>query len=85
MCATHVPGSLRREELVARYAGAHRARYPEYRVLLLLRALQIGGVAQQIYWRYQQGLTHDERFAAMIHAVRALSATARRAIESGHI
>ena len=30
----------------------------------------------EIYLRYKQGLTHDERFGAMIHAVHALSATA---------
>ena len=43
------------------------------------------GVVQQIYYRYKQGLTHDERFGAMIHAVHALSATAVRAIDAGHI
>jgi aminoglycoside phosphotransferase (APT) family kinase protein len=43
------------------------------------------GVVQQIYKRFKDGLTHDERFGAMIHAVHALSATARRAIETGKI
>jgi hypothetical protein len=42
-------------------------------------------VVQQIYKRFKDGLTHDERFGAMIHAVHALSATAVAAIQRGSI
>ena len=78
------PGSLRRDELVARY-DERTGR--DTRISSFTTASGCSrscGVVQQIYYRYQQGLTQDERFGAMIHAVRALSATARRAIESGH-
>jgi aminoglycoside phosphotransferase (APT) family kinase protein len=42
-------------------------------------------VLQQIYYRYVQGLTKDERFAPLIHGVRILSGGAVRAAERGEI
>jgi hypothetical protein len=42
-------------------------------------------IAQQIYYRYQQGLTRDERFATLIGAVRILGHTASQAIEKRRI
>ena len=46
---------------------------------------KIAVIAQQIYYRYQQGLTKDERFAALIGAVRILAHTAAQAISRGRI
>ena len=46
---------------------------------------KIAVIAQQIYFRYRQGLTHDERFANLIGAVRILGRTASRAMETGRI
>lgn len=40
-------------------------------------------VAQQIYYRFKQGLTSDQRFAGMILGVRALAEKARISIERG--
>jgi aminoglycoside phosphotransferase (APT) family kinase protein len=85
MCATTVPGSLRREELLARYRERTGRDIPDIMFYYCFALFKSCGVVQQIYYRYKQGLTHDERFGAMIHAVRALSATAVRAIERGHI
>lgn len=85
MCATHLPGSLRREQLLSRYqerTGRDILDIVFYYCFALFKSC---GVVQQIYYRYKQGLTRDERFGAMIHAVHALSATAVRAIEAGHI
>ena len=85
MCATHLPGSLRREQLLSRYqerTGRDILDIVFYYCFALFKSC---GVVQQIYYRYKQGLTKDERFGAMIHAVHALSDTAVRAIEAGHI
>jgi hypothetical protein len=46
---------------------------------------KIAVIAQQIYFRYKQGLTHDERFASLIGAVKILGHTASQAIQKGRI
>ncbi|HEY4573161.1 MAG TPA: phosphotransferase family protein, partial [Thermoanaerobaculia bacterium] len=46
---------------------------------------KIAVIAQQIYYRYQQGLTQDPRFAALIGAVRILGHTASQAIAKSRI
>lgn len=85
MCATTVPGSLTRTELLSRYQERTGKDIPNILFYYCFAQFKSCGVVQQIYYRYKQGLTHDERFAAMIHAVRALSATAVRAIDRGRI
>ena len=85
MCATAVPGSLTRRELCARYEARTGRDVGNILFYYCFALFKTAGVVQQIYYRYKQGLTHDERFAAMIHAVRALGAAARRAIERGQI
>jgi aminoglycoside phosphotransferase (APT) family kinase protein len=85
MCATHLPGSLTRGELLSRYRERTGRDIPSIVFYYCFALFKSCGVVQQIYWRYKQGLTHDERFGAMIHAVHALSTTAVRAIDAGHI
>jgi aminoglycoside phosphotransferase (APT) family kinase protein len=85
MCATHLPGSLTRGELLSRYRERTGRDIPNIVFYYCFALFKSCGVVQQIYWRYKEGLTHDERFGAMIHAVHALSATAVRAIDAGHI
>jgi aminoglycoside phosphotransferase (APT) family kinase protein len=78
---THLPGSLTRRELVARYAertGRDVSRVAFYYALGLFKTAV---VAQQIYYRYRQGLTQDPRFAAIGMGVVALAAQARRVID----
>jgi aminoglycoside phosphotransferase (APT) family kinase protein len=85
MCATHVPGSLTRGELVSRYQERTGRGIPNIVFYYCFALFKSCGVVQQIYYRFKQGLTKDERFGAMIYAVRALSSTAVRAIDRGHI
>lgn len=85
MCATNVPGSLTRAELLERYRARTGVEIPNIVFYYAFALFKSCGVVQQIYYRYKQGLTKDERFAAMIYAVHALSATAQRAIDRGHI
>jgi aminoglycoside phosphotransferase (APT) family kinase protein len=84
-CATHVPGSLTRQEIVARYAERTGADTSDILFYYCFALYKNAGVAQQIYYRYKQGLTKDERFAIMIFGVRVMAQTARRAIDQGHI
>ncbi len=79
------PGNLNREQLLARYV-AKSGRTVGNPVFYYAYALfKIAVIVQQIYARYQQGLTQDARFAGLIHLVRAGSRTACLAIEKQRI
>ncbi len=59
---THLPGMLRRDEVVARYAertGRDVSRWPFYEVFGLFR---LAAIAQQIYFRYHHGQTNNPAF-----------------------
>jgi aminoglycoside phosphotransferase (APT) family kinase protein len=81
---TFAPGSMTRKELVDRYAEKSRTTFDPlfYFVFALFKNV---AVAQQIYYRFKQGLTKDERFAMFIAAVRLISQQALRAAERGSI
>jgi len=82
---TALPGNLSRIEVAERYA-ARTGRDVSHLVFFYVYGLfKIAVIAQQIYYRYRQGLTKDERFAGLIDAVRILGRTASRAIEKGRI
>lgn len=80
---TFVPGSWTRQELAERYAQKTGADLEGFLFYYCFALFKNAVVAQQIYYRYQQGLTQDERFAAFIHGVRILSQEAVRAIDRG--
>jgi aminoglycoside phosphotransferase (APT) family kinase protein len=84
-CATTVPGSPTRRELCERYQARSGRSIGDMLFYYAFALFKTAGVAQQIYYRYQKGLTHDERFAMMIMGVRVLAATAVRTIERGYI
>jgi aminoglycoside phosphotransferase (APT) family kinase protein len=74
---THLPGMMTRRELAARYAalsGRDASRIVYYFVLGLYKTAV---VAQQIYYRFHQGLTKDARFEAMRVGVQLLAEQAR--------
>jgi aminoglycoside phosphotransferase (APT) family kinase protein len=82
---TDLPGSLSRREIVERYAettGREIENAPFYYVFGLFK---IAVIAQQIYYRYQQGLTKDERFAMLLPAIRVLGGEAGRVMGSGKV
>jgi len=82
---TTLPGNLTRAEVAERYAARSGRDVSQILFYYAYGLLKIAVIAQQIYFRYKQGLTHDERFAGMIHAVRLLGRQAARAIERGRI
>jgi len=82
---TTLPGNLSRTGVVERYAartGRDVSRIVFYYVYGLFK---IAVIAQQIYYRYKQGLTQDPRFATLIGAVRILGHTASQAIARNRI
>ncbi len=77
---TCLPGTPGRAELVDLYAaasGRDLGRLPFYYAFGLFK---IAVIAQQIYYRYRQGLTRDPRFAALPAAIRALGRQAARVV-----
>jgi aminoglycoside phosphotransferase (APT) family kinase protein len=82
---TTLPGNLSRAEVVERYAAASGRDVSGILFYYVFGLLKIAVIAQQIYYRYKQGLTKDERFAAMIGAVRLLGRTAAQALDQGRI
>ncbi|HEU0034065.1 MAG TPA: phosphotransferase family protein [Kofleriaceae bacterium] len=82
---TAKPGMMTRQEVADRYferSGRAPVSLVFYYAFGLIKTAVI---AQQIYYRYKQGLTQDARFAQMIFGVRLLAEAARTAIERGAI
>src|SRR5260370_19328935 len=65
---TDAPGTLSRAELAQRYAQKIGRDVSRISFYLAFAYFKIAVIVQQIYYRYQQGLTKDGRFASM-HAV----------------
>jgi aminoglycoside phosphotransferase (APT) family kinase protein len=79
---TMLPGTLTRAQLVERYAVA-TGRDPGDMVFYLTFArFKVAVIIQQIYYRYAQGLTQDERFAVMPESIRTLVRAAWHCAES---
>ncbi|WP_428262318.1 phosphotransferase family protein [Haliangium sp.] len=80
---THLPGMMTRAELAQRYGEASGRDISNMVFYYVFGLFKTAVVAQQIYYRFAQGLTQDPRFAAMIVGVRALAEKARATIEQG--
>jgi aminoglycoside phosphotransferase (APT) family kinase protein len=82
---TNLPGNFSREQLAESYSK-RSGRSIENPVFYHAYGLfKIAVIVQQIYARYKQGLTKDERFGRLIHLVRAASRTALLGIEKNRI
>ena len=82
---TWLPGNFTRQEFADRYAqqsGRDLSNILYYYVFGLFKNTV---VIQQIYARWKQGFSKDERFAGLIMGVHALSNTAAKGIERGRI
>ncbi|HXN23060.1 MAG TPA: phosphotransferase family protein [Candidatus Dormibacteraeota bacterium] len=66
------PGSLTRQKLVERYAQQTGRNVSNMAFYLTFARFKLAVIAQQLYYRYHQGLTKDARFAAMPKWVKAL-------------
>ncbi len=82
---TTCPGSLTRAQLVRRYAEKTGRDISDVAFYLVFARFKIVVIVQQIYYRYHQGLTHDERFATMPKRISLLLRAALRTAETGVI
>lgn len=82
---THRPGFMTRRELAERYGRRTGFDVSDLTFYYCFALFKTAVVLQQIYYRYVQGLTRDERFAPLIHGVRILAGGAVRALERGGI
>ena len=81
---TDLPGCLTRAELVARWeqkTGRVASAMSFYYSFALFK---LAVVAQQLYQRYVNGLTKEQRYAFMIEGVKSLSRAATRVIATGN-
>lgn len=82
---TTLPGTLTRAQLVERYATA-TGRDPGDMVFYLTFArFKVAVIIQQIYYRYAQGLTQDERFRTLPERIHTLLRASWHCAESGTI
>jgi aminoglycoside phosphotransferase (APT) family kinase protein len=82
---TSLPGNLGRSELVQYYAARRSLDISDAVFYYAYGLLKIAVIVQQIYHRYRQGLTRDERFANLSGLVRACGQMAQLSIEKRRI
>jgi len=79
------PGSMTRRALAEAYAAKTGVDIQNILFYYVFGLMKLAVIAQQIYYRYKQGLTKDERFAPLIFAVGGLGMMGTAALESGHL
>ena len=80
---TFLPGSLTRRELAALYGELSGRDVSDMLFYYCFALFKLIGIVQQIYKRYVEGLTKDERFAAFGMAVQILARAALDASARG--
>ena len=78
---TSLPGSFTRTELLEHYTQRTGRRIDDPVFYFAYGLLKIAVIVQQIYFRYQKGLTRDPRFASLGALVKACGDLAQRAIQ----
>jgi aminoglycoside phosphotransferase (APT) family kinase protein len=81
---TH-PGSFTRAELVQYYAQKTGNDASQIAFYLVLARFKLAVIVQQIYYRYHQGVTKDERFASMAERVQTLLCASLHSAQTGRI
>jgi aminoglycoside phosphotransferase (APT) family kinase protein len=79
---TTLPGTLTRAQLIERYAQASGRDPRDIVFYLAFARFKVAVIIQQIYFRYAQGLTQDERFAELPKRIHALLRASWHAAES---
>lgn len=82
---TDAPGSITRGEFVARYEEASGRSVKDALYYFVFGCFKNAVIIQQIYYRYKQGLTKDERFAMIVAGVHIVCSHAVRQIERGRL
>jgi aminoglycoside phosphotransferase (APT) family kinase protein len=82
---THLPGTLRRDEVVARWEAQTGRRADAVLFYFVLASFKVATIAQQLHDRWAQGHTKDPRFATLGFAAAVIGARAMRVLQAGHI
>ena len=80
---TWLPGNLTRQEFAQRYAEKSGRNVSNLLYFYVFGLFKNAVVIQQIYARWKNGFSKDERFAGLLRGVEALSQRAQAAIASG--
>jgi aminoglycoside phosphotransferase (APT) family kinase protein len=78
---TVAPGFWTRRQMVDYYAERSGREVPDVLFYYVYGLFKLAVIIQQIYYRYAQGLTSDERFARFPALVRALAGQAESSLE----
>jgi aminoglycoside phosphotransferase (APT) family kinase protein len=79
------PGGMTRAQLVERYAEKTGRSVSHMDFYVTFARFKVAVIVQQIYYRYHQGLTKDERFAGMPAVVGSLLRASLHCAETGVI
>ena len=82
---TNSAGSLTRAQFAARYAQKTRRDVSNIAFYLTFARFKLAVIVQQIYFRFHQGLTKDERFASMPGLIQTLLHSSRQCAQTGQI
>jgi len=82
---TWAEGNLTRQEVIEKYAELRDITIDDVLFYYVFGCFKLGVIAQQIYARYKKGYTKDERFAMLIHTVKACGKNAENAIKYDRI
>jgi aminoglycoside phosphotransferase (APT) family kinase protein len=82
---TSEPGSLTRAEIVHYYSEKTGCDASQIAFYLAFARFKLAVIVQQIYFRYHQGLTKDQRFAAMPETIRMLLRASLHTAQTGQI
>lgn len=79
------PGAMTRREVIDHYGRAAGRDVKDFTFYFVYGLFKLAVIVQQIYYRYKQGLTKDERFAPLILMVGALGQKACDVIDTGRM
>ena len=82
---TWVAGNLTRQEVIEKYAELRNIKIEDVLFYYVFGCFKLAVIGQQIYARYKKGFTKDERFADLIHVVKACGKNAENAIKYNRI
>jgi aminoglycoside phosphotransferase (APT) family kinase protein len=82
---TTAPGSFTREEFVQYYTRQTGSDVSQIAFYLTFARFKLAVIVQQIYFRYHQGLTKDERFASMPEKIEFLLRASLQCAQTGRI
>ena len=82
---TNVEGMLTRKEQVELYGELMGVKIDNFDFYYCFGLLRLAVIAQQIYYRFYNGQTKDERFRTLIFAIKILEATALKVIEKSDL